>query len=101
MPKPKTAAATLVELGVTLAAEEATPATPASCKRCRSTHDPQNSTSRYPSIFCSKACEAEFIRQELTALTVDDCIRLQARLEKLLRLVQEPLPLEQMKEKQP
>lgn len=94
MPKQKTAAATLVELGVTLAGAEAHPATPASCKRCRSTHDPQNSTSRYPSIFCSKACEAEFIRRELASLTLDDCIRLQAKLERLLRLIQEPLPFE-------
>jgi hypothetical protein len=94
MPKPKTAAATLVELGVTLAGAEAQPATPASCKRCRSAHDPQKSTSRYPSIFCSKACEGQFIRAELSSLTLDDCIRLQAKLEKLLRRVQEPLPFE-------
>lgn len=94
MAKPKTAAETLVELGVELAGAEAQPVTPAPCKRCRSTHDPQNSTSRYPSIFCSKACEGQFIRRELASLTHDDCIRLQAKLEKLLGLIQEPLPFE-------
>lgn len=94
MPKAKSAAATLVELGVNLAGAEATPQHPASCKRCKSTHDPQKSTSHYPTIFCSKACEGEFIRKELAALTLDDCIRLQAKLERLLKLIQEPLPFE-------
>jgi hypothetical protein len=87
MPKPKTAAATLVELGVTLVASRANPATPASCKHCRSTHDPQKSTSHYRNIFCSNACEGQFIRAELAPLTLDDCIRLQAKLERLLRLI--------------
>jgi|SRR5581483_9057150 len=94
MPKPRTAAATLVELGVNLANAEASATVPVTCKRCRSTHDPQRSTSHYPNTFCSKTCESEFLRVELAALTLDDCIRLQAKLEKLLKLVNEPFPFE-------
>lgn len=94
MPKPKTAAETLVALGVELADAKANPSTPAACKQCKSAHEPQKSASRYPSIFCSKSCEADFIRKELVSLTVDDCIRLQQKLERLLRVIQEPLPFE-------
>jgi hypothetical protein len=94
LPKPKTAAETLVALGVTLAGAEASAPTPATCKRCKSTHDSQKSSSRYPSIFCSKSCEGEFIRKELVSLTLDDCIRLHSKLERLLRAIQEPLPFE-------
>ncbi len=100
MPKPKTAAETLVALGVQLTGAEANSTAPASCKRCKSAHDPQRSTSRYRSIFCSKACESEFIRKELASLTLDDCIRLQGKLERLLKLVQEPLPFQE-ENKQP
>jgi hypothetical protein len=97
MPKPKTAAQTLVDLGVSLAGAEATAPTPATCKRCKATHDPQKSSSRYRSIFCSKSCESDFIRKELAALTLDDCIHLQQKLERLLKLAQEPLPFEKEK----
>ena len=97
MPKPKTAAATLVALGVQLAGAEADPPTPAACKQCKSAHDPQKSTSRYRSIFCSKSCESDFIRKELAALTLDDCIRLGAKLDRLIRNIQEPLPFDKEK----
>ena len=93
MPKSKTAVATLVELGVTLAGAEASPATPATCKRCGATHDPKGSASRYPSVFCSRTCEREFIRLELASLTLEDCLRLQTKLDQLLSAVEEPTPI--------
>ncbi len=94
MPKTKTAAQTLVELGVTLARAEASATAPASCKRCSAAHDASLSNSRYPSIFCSKSCERDFIRTELASLTVEDCMRLQTKLDDLLRGRQKPSPFE-------
>lgn len=74
----------LIELSTNLAAAEFSPGIPGLCSRCRSGRNPQSSTSHYPNVFCSERCEQEFIRMALASLTLDDCIRMQARLEKLL-----------------
>lgn len=77
-------AATVVELGISLAHAELSGSIPGLCSRCRSNRDPRRSTSHYPKVFCSERCEQEFIRIALASLTLDDCIRMHSRLESLL-----------------
>ena len=80
-----TSGCTLIELGLTLASAKANPI-PGLCFRCQSSGDERRSTSNFPGVFCSEDCEQEFIRQALAALTLEDCIRMQRRLENLLAL---------------
>jgi hypothetical protein len=80
--------ATLIELGVELTRAESRAHAPGLCARCRSHRDPQTSKAQYPNIFCSERCEREFIRTELASLTLDDCVRMQRRLEALLNRAQ-------------
>ena len=86
----KSAGARLIELAVMLASAESSIATPAWCFRCRASQDPQRSRSQYPNVFCSEHCEQEFIRTALASLTLEDSVRMHARLENLLMRAQEP-----------
>ena len=80
----KSAGATVIELGITLAGAESRIATPGWCLRCRVSQDPQRSTSQYPNVFCSEHCEQEFICTALASLTLEDRNRMHERLENLL-----------------
>jgi hypothetical protein len=80
--------ATLIDLSVELTRAESSPQPPGLCSRCLSHQDPQTSNAQYPNIFCSERCEREFIRAALASLTLDDCVRMQARLEALLKQTQ-------------
>ena len=80
----KSAGATVIELGITLAGAESRIATPGWCLRCRVSQDPQRSTSQYPNVFCSEHCEEEFLCTALASLTLEDCNRMHERLENLL-----------------
>jgi hypothetical protein len=79
----KSPAATVLELGISLAHAELSGGIPGLCSRCRSNRAPNRSTSHYPNVFCSERCEQDFIRIALASLTLEDCIRMQKRLESL------------------
>jgi len=85
------AAAMLIELGITLAGAESSAPISGLCSRCGAHRDPQSSTVRYPNVFCSEPCEQEFVRAALGSLTLGDCIRIQHRLETLLMGTQKPV----------
>jgi hypothetical protein len=78
----KSAGATVIELGIALVRAEST-AIPGQCSYCRSPRNHRHSTAQFSTVFCSKECEQEFIRAALPSLTVEDCIRIQASLERL------------------
>ena len=86
----KSATAVLIELARTFVAASSTAPLPGLCSRCRSSRDPRASTSQHPNIFCSRQCEMEFVREALASLTLDDCIRVQQRLDSLLAAIPEP-----------
>jgi hypothetical protein len=86
----KSAAALLIEVARTLAAASSTAALPGLCVRCRGYRDPRTSTAQYPSVFCSQQCEGEFVRRAFVSLTVEDCIRMQQRLDNLLTALPKP-----------
>jgi len=86
----KSAGARVIELAVVLASTESSIATPGWCFRCRGSQDPQRTTSQYPNVFCSEHCQQEFIRTALASLTLEDSVRMHARLENLLMPAQEP-----------
>jgi hypothetical protein len=88
VPQAKSATATLLGLGARIAHVEASAAILPLCSRCRNNRE--SSTSQYPNIFCSEHCEQEFIRTALASLTLEDCIRIHGRLEKLLSFAPEP-----------
>ena len=79
----KPAGFTLLELGLTLAGFRQY-STPGVCPRCQHRRDPQRSCSKFPDLFCSEECEQEFIHTALASLTLEDCIRIQRRLDNLL-----------------
>ncbi len=74
---------TLVELGLTLAGFRQY-STLGVCSRCQRRRDPKRSRSKFPHLFCSEECEQEFIHTALASLTLEDCIRIQRRLDNLL-----------------
>lgn len=76
---------TLIQLGLTLASAKAN-SIPGLCFRCKGRRDERRSTSNFPSVFCSEDCEHDFIRQALASLSLEDCIRMQRRLDHLLAL---------------
>ncbi len=86
----KSPATTVLELGISLAHAELNGGIPGLCSRCRSNRDPNRSTSHYPNVFCSERCEQDFIRIALASLTLEDCIRMQKRLESLFVNTAEP-----------
>jgi hypothetical protein len=79
----KPAGFTLLELGLTLAGSRQH-STPGRCWLCQHSRDPRRSRSMFPDLFCSEECEQEFIRKSLASLTLEDCIRIQRRLDNLL-----------------
>jgi hypothetical protein len=79
----KSAATTLLEVGRILVGADASAGTVASCRHCGRRRD-RYSDSRYPGIFCSEHCEQEFVSSALATFTVEDCIRVHERLERLL-----------------
>jgi hypothetical protein len=81
----KTTGFTLLELGLTLAGGKEN-SIPGVCASCESSRDARRSTSNFPDVFCSTECEQEFIHTALASFTLEDCIRLQRRLENLLEL---------------
>jgi hypothetical protein len=85
----KSAGATLIELGITLAAAESSAPILGRCSHCQNWRDLRTSTARFPNVFCSEQCERDFVRGALASLTVKDCIRMHGRLEALLRHAQE------------
>jgi hypothetical protein len=91
----KSAGATVIELGMTLAGAESRVAPPGWCLCCRVSQDPQRSTSQYPNVFCSEHCEQEFICTALASLTLEDRIRMHERLGNLLIPAQEPVAAQQ------
>jgi hypothetical protein len=82
--------AVLIELARTFVAASSMAPIGGQCSRCRSYRDPRTSTSEYPNIFCSRQCELEFVHGALACLTLDDCIRVQQRLDNLLAAIPEP-----------
>lgn len=87
----KSAADTLIELGMALASAELNASPPGwwLCSHCWEQGDPRRSTAQWPNVFCSEGCEQEFICAALTSLTVGDCIRIHGRLQALLMGTQE------------
>jgi hypothetical protein len=79
------AAAKLVDVGIAFAGAEFGTSAPGSCSHCWAPRSPQTSTARWPNFFCSDHCEQEFVRAALAVLTVEDCARMHAQLESLLR----------------
>lgn len=78
------AAAKLIELGRALACTESSASTRGSCFHCMGPRSSYSSTAQFPSVFCSEQCEREFIRAAVASVSIEDCIRIQHRLESLL-----------------
>jgi hypothetical protein len=78
------AAAKLLELGRVLAGAESSTSNSGVCCHCRALRNPYTSTAQCPNVFCSEQCERDFVRGALASLTMEDCIRIQRRLETLL-----------------
>ena len=78
------AAAKLIELGRALACAESSASRRGSCFHCMGPRSSCSSTAQFPSVFCSEQCEREFIRAAIASVSVEDCIRIQHRLESLL-----------------
>ena len=87
----KPAGATLIEVGTMLADAQFCDDLRGVCSRCRGWRDPRRSSAEFPNIFCSEACEQEFISSALASVTAEDCIRIQDRLERLLAAAGDPL----------
>ena len=78
------AAAKLIELSRALARAESGASIRGACFHCTGPRSSYGSTAQFPSVFCSEKCERAFIRVAIAAISVDDCIRIQRRLESLL-----------------
>jgi hypothetical protein len=79
----KSAASTLIDLCVGLIRANSSDV-PGMCFRCLSERDPRSSAAKYPNAFCSEQCEHEFVRASLASMTLEDCVRMHARLNVLL-----------------
>lgn len=79
----KSAASTLIDLCVGLIRAN-TIDLPGMCTRCHKERDPRSSTATYPNVFCSERCERDFVRASLASITLEDCVRMHARLNVLL-----------------
>ncbi len=88
-PLRKSSASVLVELSVALVKAASGTSTPGFCSRCQSYRDPRLSTALYRNLFCSQQCEQEFVRTALESLTLEECDRIQERLNALLIGAQE------------
>lgn len=79
----KSAASTLIDLCVGLIRSNSSDV-PGLCSRCLRERDPRTSTAQHPNAFCSEKCEHEFVRLSLASMTLEDCVRMHARLNLLL-----------------
>jgi hypothetical protein len=89
-PSRKSAIARLVELGITFAVASSIAPAVGVCSRCQGYRDARTSTAECTNVFCSKTCEHDFVHDALASLTVEDCVRMQQRLETLLAGVRKP-----------
>src|SRR5579884_229310 len=78
------AASKLIDLGRALACAESGASTRGSCFHCMGPRNSHRSSAQFPSVFCSEQCEREFIRGAIACISVEDCVRIQHRLEALL-----------------
>jgi hypothetical protein len=78
------AAAKLIDLGRALACAESGASTRGACFHCMGPRSSYSSTAQFPSVFCSEQCERKFIRGGIASISVEDCVRIQHRLESLL-----------------
>lgn len=83
-PPTKSAASMLIEIGVLLAEATFAAPTPGLCSQCRKRRDARSSNAQYQNLFCSQRCEREFVRTTLASVTLEECFRIQERLEALL-----------------
>ena len=83
-PRSKSAAARLIEFGVTLAEAASGTPVPGLCSRCRNYQNPRTSAAHWRNLFCSQRCELEFVRTAMASVSLADCIYIQERLETLL-----------------
>ena len=83
-PRRKSSASVLVELSVALVKAASVTSTPGFCSRCQSYRDPRLSTALYRNLFCSQQCEQEFVRTALESVTLEECDRIQEKLNALL-----------------
>ena len=86
----KSAASMLIEIGVLLAEAAFAAPTPGLCSHCQKYRDARSSTAEYQNLFCSQRCEREFVRTTLASVTLEECLRIQARLEALLVGARQP-----------
>lgn len=86
----RSATTLLVELADAFVAAAARGPSSGLCSQCRGFRDPRVSTAQSPNVFCSEHCERDFVRAALASLTLDDCIRIQQRLESLVARAQSP-----------
>ena len=80
----KSTASMLIEIGVMLAEAAFVAPTPGLCFHCRNYRNARSSTAEYQNLFCSQRCEREFVRTVLASVTLEECLRIQKRLEALL-----------------
>jgi hypothetical protein len=78
------AAAGVIEVGRALAEAEYDASEPGSCSQCLGSRNPNSSTAEFPNVFCSEKCEKEFVRSALASVSLEDCVRIQGRLDPLL-----------------
>jgi len=83
-PLRKSSASILVELSVALVKAASGTSTPGFCSCCQSYRDPRFSTALYRNLFCSQQCEQEFVRTALESVTLEECDRIQEKLNALL-----------------
>lgn len=89
-PRRRSAAAMLVELADAFVNATSKGPSPGLCSQCRGYRDPRSSTAQSPHVFCSAECERDFVRTALASVTLEDCLRIQHRLESLLLGTQAP-----------
>lgn len=87
----KSSGTTVVNVATILIGAECTAPIGDVCLCCDNRPDPQTSSAENPNIFCSEDCEQEFIRAALADITLEDCICIHRRLERLLQSVQQPV----------
>ncbi len=74
----------VIELGIALANAQSNPALPGTCSLCAAPRDPDFSSAQFPSVFCSEQCEQHFVQQALASFTLEDCMSMHNKLEKLV-----------------
>jgi hypothetical protein len=67
-----------------LAANDASDPRSGVCLRCSAPNDSERSNAQYANTFCSKECEREFVRTAMASVTLQECLRIQHRLQALL-----------------